>query len=108
MNKNRVKNALYTINDDILNVIDKFLRLKIFSFRDLCWWVDPDDEWWNNKIQAEKLLRILEQEECCERISAKGPDGLAYKITENFVFLLNEIERIEEILADNILCVRKT
>jgi len=107
MNKQKVKFALYSINDDILNVTDKFLRLEIFSFHDLCWWVNPDNHWVNNKNKAEKLLKILEQEECCERISARNRNGLAYKITDDFILLLNEIERIEEILREN-NCVRKT
>jgi len=99
MDKQKIKFALQEIvKDDISNIVNKFLQLETFNFLDLCWWVDPDNSWTNNKKDAEHLLKILEQEQCCERISGKGGGGLAYKITNDFITVLNEIERIEEIL----------
>lgn len=99
MDKFRVKFALQSGGDDICEIVDKFLNAGTFTYLDLCWWINPSLNWWSNRKQAKKLLKILKEEYCCYEISVMG--GAGYKKTEPFVDMLHQILRIEHTLKRN-------
>lgn len=97
MNKIKVKFALLAIEDNIFNIVEKFLTIEYFSLLDLCWWYNPHLFWKDNRLKAKKLLRILRQEECCRQCTALKGNG--YEKTEEFIELLYEIEKIESYIG---------
>lgn len=102
MDKLKIKFALQEMNDDILKIVDKFLRTDLISFKDLRWWWDPDRREFNNKKEADALLILLINEKCLVRAKKVYGRGLkGYKKTEEFIELLNEIDRIESLLRIN-------
>lgn len=101
MNKNKVKWTLGAAGERISILADKFLDAKCFSMLDLYWWWDPNTSWSINKKPVEKAFNILYAEGCLQRIEVVG--GLAYVCTEEFIELLLDIQRIEEILSEDYL-----
>lgn len=99
MDKFRVKYALQSGGSDVCAIVEKFLTLKVFTYHDLCWWVNPSMNWWSNKRQAKKLLKVLKSEKCCCKISVMG--GVGYEKTKQFTNLLHQILRIELALKRN-------
>lgn len=98
MDKNRVKLAIWSAEDDVCVVINKFLDADRFSFLDLCWWWNPNRSWHHNKKYANKILSVLIEEKCCEPVGKRG--GYDYRKTEEFVELLWEMLRVEELTRE--------
>lgn len=97
MNVNKIKSVIHASPEETHILLDKFLDADLFNARDLYWWWDPNQYWTCNRKYVDKALKILTDEKCLIRIDMRI--GQSYKKTPEFVDLLLQMRRIEELLG---------